>query len=312
MPSTTPLDRPSDSATAAPVFCHLCGRALVRGRCSEHSRSSRRTGWALAVLAAVSITATGFGVRAMQNHRDVVGRLEAVDARLDDSTDEITRLEGSLVAASGATRVVGDRVADIEAKLNAVPDPTKVAAAVLASVATIVTPAGKGSAFVFSSDDSKSMLVTNFHVVQDIWDLAQRNVTVRFRERTYAGTIEQVSTDNDLALVGVREHLPALAVSPDEAKEGQSVTAVGSPLDFESTVTAGVVSAIRVYDGLQYLQISAAVNPGNSGGPVVDAFGRVVGVVVGKRFGAEGVGFAIPVARVCSALKVGCPSSAAK
>lgn len=309
MRSTTPLDRPSDLPATKPVFCHLCGRALVRGRCPEHAPVSRRTTWVLAGLAVVSSAALGFGVRAEQNHRDVRDGLEAVNARLGAAADEIGRLEGTLAAASGATQVVGNRVADVEAKLNAVPDPTKVAEAVLASVATIVTADGKGSGFVFSSGNSASMLVTNYHVVEDVWDLGQREVSVRIADRTLDGRIEQVSTTTDLALIAVDERLPSLAPSPAEAKEGQSVTAVGSPLDYEGTVTTGVVSAQRVYGGLHYLQISAAVNPGNSGGPVVDSFGRVVGVVVAKDIGAEGLGFAIPVARVCLELRVGCPSS---
>ena len=262
----------------------------------------------VAALAVALIASAAFGFQASRNHRDVLDRLERIDARLGVADADITRLEGGVAAASGATQVVGNRVADVEAKLNAIPDPTKVAEAVLASVATITTPDGKGSAFVFSSGNSRSSLVTSFHVVEEVWDLGRRDVSVRMAESTFDGRIERVSTATDLALVEVSGHLPSLAPSPDEAKEGQSVTAVGSPLEYEGTVTAGVVSALRVYDGLPYLQISAAVNPGNSGGPVVDSFGRVVGVVVGKDFGAEGLGFAIPVARVCSELKVGCPS----
>lgn len=308
MRSTIHLDRLSDPGASEPVFCHLCGRTLVRGRCPEHSPRARRSSWTVAVLAALSITGFAFGIQAIRDSEALRDRLERVDSRLEDAADEITRLEDSLAAASDATQVVGNRIADVETKLKAVPDPTKVAETVLASVGTVVTPRGsKGSGFVFSSDGARAMLVTNFHVVEDVWDLGERTVTVRFGDRTYVGRIERVSTPTDLALVAVGDRLPSLTPSAEEAKEGQSVTAVGSPLDYEGTVTSGVVSAVRDFEGMSYLQISAPINPGNSGGPVVDAFGRVVGVVVAKRFGAEGVAFAIPVARVCSELEVGCP-----
>ncbi len=234
-------------------------------------------------------------------------RFEAVDGGLEKANTAIDQLDEGAAAASRAVQVLGGRIADIETKLNALPDPTKVAEAVLASVATVTTDVSGGSAFVLSSEDSRAMLVTNYHVVDYVWDLGERVVTVQVGERTYSGHIERVSTAADLALVSVEEHLPPLAPSVDAPKPGQSIRAVGSPSELKGTITDGVISAVREYEGLPYLQISAEVNPGNSGGPLVDAVGRVVGVVVGKRLDVEGVGFAIPISTVCTELKVGCP-----
>jgi S1-C subfamily serine protease len=82
------------------------------------------------------------------------------------------------------------------------------------------------------------------------------------------------------------------------------VIVVGSPLGLGGTVATGIVSAFRTEEGLEYLQFSAPVSPGNSGGPVVDRSGAVVGVAVGKvvEDGAEGLSFAIPYERACRAL----------
>ena len=78
--------------------------------------------------------------------------------------------------------------------------------------------------------------------------------------------------------------------------------AVGSPLGLGSTVTLGVISGFRSLEGSDYVQFSAAISPGNSGGPVVDRDGRVIGVARAKLVadGAEGLGFAVPIDTVCS------------
>ena len=87
-------------------------------------------------------------------------------------------------------------------------------------------------------------------------------------------------------------------------KIGDSVLVVGAPLGLEDTVTSGIVSARRTENGHDYLQFSAPISPGNSGGPVVDDQGRVIGTAVAKFVGddAEGLALAVPVAHVCDGL----------
>jgi putative serine protease PepD len=71
-------------------------------------------------------------------------------------------------------------------------------------------------------------------------------------------------------------------------------------------VSSGIVSAVRTEDGVRYIQFTAPISPGNSGGPVLDAHGKVIGISVAKAIGdgAEGLSFAIPAAVLCSSFDV--------
>jgi S1-C subfamily serine protease len=158
--------------------------------------------------------------------------------------------------------------------------------------------------------DRKGDIVTNYHVIAGAWEAGSASVTVRQFDNSYLGTIGKVDPTDDLAVVGIHERLTSLAAAPARPKQAQPVMALGSPQGFDGTVATGIVSGYRSIAGADYIQFSAPISPGNSGGPLVDANGRVVGVASAKWVGTgvEALAFAIPVQTVCTVL-VSCRSA---
>ena len=169
----------------------------------------------------------------------------------------------------------------------------EVVRAVAPVVVTIETAAGSGTGFFVGPD----LVLTNHHVIES----AGSSVNVKSLSGWNAsGYVIGSSSEVDLALVRVSgapatQQVAALGAL-SAVQVGEDVLAIGSPLGvFQSTVTRGIVSGIRIIDGVSYLQTDAAINPGNSGGPLVNMKGEVVGIVTMKITAAESIGFAIAV-----------------
>jgi len=155
---------------------------------------------------------------------------------------------------------------------------------------------GLGSGIVISPD---GLVLTNSHVVGSSRQIRLQDIEGVVTDARVLG----VDPDTDLALLradGVRDlHYASLGNSRN-LRRGQLVVAIGNPLGFESTVTAGVVSAlgrsIRSVSGRtieDVIQTDAALNPGNSGGPLVSSAGEVIGINTAIISGAQGICFAV-------------------
>ena len=158
------------------------------------------------------------------------------------------------------------------------------------SVLTIKSGDRVGAAFIVSPDGHG---LTSAHLVSDN---SQVTVVLANDEELEATEVQRDKT-RDLALIKLDlQNLPAVRFGPsNELKQGARVAVLGAPLGLEGSVTQGIVSAVeREAEGKKYLQIDAALNEGNSGGPVIDEKGRVVGVATAVVKEAQNVGFAVP------------------
>lgn len=208
----------------------------------------------------------------------------------------------TLAAQSRTIARLDARIKALEAGAVTQPDWPRVAATVEPSVFTIHTARGLGSAWVASSDESGSELVTNFHVVAAAMDAGSAYVEVRQKDQVIKGTVVRVDRNNDLAVVHVAPRFPALKAALTRPQVGATVMAVGSPLGLGGSVSVGVVSGFRSLEGSDYMQFSAPISPGSSGGPVVDRDGLVVAVASAKLVGegVEALSLAIPVQTACA------------
>jgi serine protease Do len=173
------------------------------------------------------------------------------------------------------------------------------------SVVLVRTPGGLGSGFLIND---KGYVITNFHVIK-----GQKHVSITRYKKTSAElkriihkkvSIVALDPFHDLAVLRIDEKvkdklIPAVFAPQESVAVGEKVFVIGNPLGLERTVTEGVVShAGRNFAGKVFLQIDASVNPGNSGGPLFNSFGQIIGVVNmgAKRF--QGLNFAIPIRHV--------------
>jgi S1-C subfamily serine protease len=176
---------------------------------------------------------------------------------------------------------------------EAAPDASleEVVGRALPAVVSLRAGPVSGSGFFVNSDT----ILTNAHVVP-----GQVNVIVRLHDgRQVSGYVATRQPSIDLAVVKVSSGLVAPAHltlgTSESVRVGQEVVAIGSPFGIEGTVTRGIVSALRSVEGVRLIQTDAALNPGNSGGPLLDRTGNVVGVATLKFTSAEQLGFAVAV-----------------
>jgi len=159
---------------------------------------------------------------------------------------------------------------------------------------------GLGSGFIIGSD---GLILTNAHVVKEAKD-----VTVKLQDRReYVAKVLGVDTATDIAVLKIdAKNLPVVRFGqPSKLMVGDYVLAIGAPYGLDQTATSGIISAkgrsLPSESGenfVPFLQTDAAVNPGNSGGPLFDAAGNVIGInsqIYSRTGGFQGVSFAIPI-----------------
>jgi len=172
---------------------------------------------------------------------------------------------------------------------------------------------GTGTGFVW---DAQGHIVTNFHVIEPALLAGTAPLVTMPDQRTYEAEIVGTAPTKDLAVL--RLDTPTLKLQPillgtsADLRVGQTVIAIGNPFGLDRTLTTGVVSALdrsmrspseHLIEGV--IQTDAAINPGNSGAPLLDSAGRLIGVntmIYSKSGSSAGIGFAVPVDEVAAAV----------
>lgn len=254
--------------------------------------------YAVAVVVAVAILVAGCTTAhpGMRQGAAPGPQRPTTSAPAPASTAASTQLDPSQAIAPSTSSAPAGCTA---ASLALVP---QVAADMAPSVVTILAGGGNGSGVVYTAG---GLILTNEHVVR-----GARSVQVEFADgRRFPGVVTATDPVTDLALVRVnRTGLPAAAFDTALPTVGSLAVVIGSPLGFQNTVTAGVISGLhRSIPGsaaqgqslVDLIQTDAPISPGNSGGAVVDGCGKVIGIseaYIPPSAGAVALGFAIPAA----------------
>jgi S1-C subfamily serine protease len=202
-----------------------------------------------------------------------------ISAQLEDSA----LLDAYSWAVTGAVRKIRASVAHIEVHFG--------------NTRRSGAPQGSGSGFIFTTN---GYIITNSHVVHE----AARIAVSLTDGRKFPAELVGDDPHTDIAVIRIPgENLaPAALGNSQQLEPGQLAVAIGSPLGFQTTVTAGVISAMgrslrsqsgRLIDNV--IQTDAALNPGNSGGPLANSRGEVIGVNTAVIAGAQGICFAVPI-----------------
>ena len=164
-----------------------------------------------------------------------------------------------------------------------------------------------GTGIIISED---GYVLTNFHVIEKAYVMGAPIMILTYDGTEYEAEVVGIETDSDLTVlkINAEDLTPATLGNSDEMRVGQTIYTVGNPLgELTYTMTSGIISAlgrrITTDDAtiVNMFQVDAAINNGNSGGPVYNACGQVIGVVTAKysQYGMEGLGFAIPINDAC-------------
>jgi len=155
----------------------------------------------------------------------------------------------------------------------------------------VITAAGSGSSFYLRD---KKIFVTNYHVVGQFKRVSVQDLT----GTRHIAEVILANPAEDIAFLRVKQdfEVPDLQLHMQDVTRGEKVFVAGFPFGMPFTVTEGIVSAPnQLMSGKNYVQTDAAVNPGNSGGPVFNANGAVIGITTSKFNNADNMGFAVPI-----------------
>jgi serine protease Do len=257
--------------------------------------TSRRRAWLAASLA---VLALGGCAHARATPSPQSGAAIAVTSRVGGDTGPTAGIEELERAFERAAEVIAPSVVSITSERDR-PAGDELPAFLRPFGSPDGVLRGLGSGVIV--DARKGYILTNNHVVEDAARLRVRLNDDREFDAEVVGT--DPKTDVAVIKIDADGLVPAITADSDKLRVGQWVMAAGSPFGLSKSVTAGIVSAtgrggMGITDYGDFIQTDAAINQGNSGGPLIDLHGRVIGIntaIASPTGGSNGVGFAIPI-----------------
>ena len=263
-----------------------------------------------AVLALVVVTGScGITAVCVNNYWEekTAAMTDSFNEKIQDVVEEVESISAGSISggsSAGAVHTSSSQLTPAQVYANNVNAVVLIESTVVSSYyGQTATGVSTGSGFIISSD---GYVCTNYHVVEGATDLA----VITADSTEYEATLVGYDETNDVAVLKVEgENLPYVTIgSSDDLVVGDQVVAIGNPLgELTSTQTVGYVSAkdrdvTTEGTAINMIQTDAAINSGNSGGPLFNMYGEVVGITTAKYSGTtssgasiEGIGFAIPI-----------------
>ncbi len=277
----------------------------------ESGRNTARRGISVptAVCCVLGAAVLGGLAGGAWTERSLSGRVSELETGFSECVAAVTEMQNTRTAGSAAEAVsaTADGVRMDAADIYA--EATRHVVAIKSEISVTnyfgITSSGavNGSGFVISED---GYILTNYHVIEDACSGNSEITVITYDRAEYSAFVVGTEAANDLAILKIEADglTPARLGDSDSLRVGDVIYAVGNPLgELEFSMSTGHVSALdRIInteesESVNMFQIDAAVNEGNSGGPVYNGNGEVIGIVTAKytSSGVEGIGFAIPI-----------------
>lgn len=240
----------------------------------------------------IAILLNGVIMKQQINHNELSNRIDNLQA---DTQSKLNELTENLIETQKDLTSLNEQFGSIDEELDllkasAGEDFSGIIEDAVKSVVTIRTDVGQGTGFIIDQD---GYIVTNAHVLSG----GKYVQAITYEQETINAQFIGYDAEMDLALLKISGNYEEIKLAnSDDIQVGEKVIAIGNPLGLQFSVSDGIVSAVHRAgsNGINvYIQTTAELNPGNSGGPLIDTKGEVIGINNFKISDTEGLGFAL-------------------
>lgn len=258
------------------------------------------------LLIVFSVTLYSVKIKQEAYHQQMINKISDLESEIikiqSDTNSKINDLSSSIIKTQNKMESLQTEVGTIgqefsELKASTSADFSGIVQDSVKSVVTVRTDVGQGTGFII---DKEGFVVTNMHILEG----GSHVYALNYEKERISASLIGYNEKFDLALLKLtgfdseeKESYPYLELGDsDNVNVGEKVVAIGNPLGLEFSVSEGIVSAVHrkgINEVPAYIQTDAALNPGNSGGPLLDTKGKVIGINNFKVEGSENLGFAL-------------------